>query len=131
MSAKAEFRALREACGLTQQNVADAVGVRVTAVKRWERPGWPDPPKDVREYLEGERDRMADMASFSVDKAIELRDGTGAERVALSYFRDQEHYDATGRDPGSYGFANAAARLAAMHLEAEGVEVEFVYPEER
>lgn len=111
--------------------MADAVGVRVTAVKRWERPGWPDPPEDVREYLEGERDRMADMASFSVDKAIELRDETGAERVSLSYFRDQGHYDEAGRDPGPYGFANAAARLAAMHLEAEGFEVEFVYPEER
>lgn len=130
MSAKAEFRALREACGLTQQNVADAVGVRATAVKRWERPGWPDPPEDVREYLEIERDRLEQMASFAADKAVELRDETGAERVTLSYFRDQEHYDVAGRDSGPYGYANAAARLTALYLEAEGLEVEFVYPDD-
>lgn len=131
MSNKAEFRALREACGLTQQNVADAVGVRVTAVKRWERPGWPDPPEDVREYLEIERDRLEQMASYAADKAVELRDETGAERVTLSYYRDQEHYDRAGRDAGPVGYANAAARLAALYLEAEGLEVAFSYPEDR
>ena len=126
----ASFRALREMCGLTQQNVADALGVRALTVKRWERPGFPEPPDDAWAYLNSMRDRMVEMAEFAADKAVELRDETGAGAIALTYFRDQSQYDEAGRDEGPVGFANAVARLTASHLEVEGVDVEFRYPDD-
>lgn len=130
MRTKADFKALRETCGLTQQNVADACGVRVLAVKRWEKPGYSAPPRDAWEFLDGCRERMLDMAGFSTDKAVAARDEVGLETVALTYFRDQEQYDASGRDEGPYGLANATARLTADYLGAEGFEVEFRYPDD-
>ena len=130
MRTKADFKALRETLGLTQQNVAGMAGVRVLAVKRWEKPGEAEPPEDVWRALDEMRGRMLDMAGFAADKAVEMRDGTGAESVALTYYRSQDQYDAVGREPGPYGFANAAARLTADYLEAEGFEVEFRYPDD-
>lgn len=127
---KADFRAMRDECGLTQQDVADALGVRVLTVKRWERPGFPEPPDDAWGYLDGERDRMVRMAEFAVSKALELRDETGVNSIALTYFRDQAQYDTAGRDDGPVGFANALSRLTASYLDAEGFEVEFSYPDD-
>lgn len=124
---KADFKALRETLGLTQQNVADIAGVRVLAVKRWEKPGEAEPPEDVWAALEEMRERMLHMAGFSVDKAVKLRDETGAGSVALTYYRSQDQHDAVSREPGPYGFTNAVARLTADYLEAEGFEVEFRY----
>ena len=127
---KADFRAMREECGLIQQDVADALGVRALTVKRWERPGFPEPPDDAWAYLNSMRDRMVEMAEFAADKAVELRDETGAGAIALTYFRDQQQYDASGRDDGPVGFANAVARLTASYLEVEGFDVEFRYPDD-
>lgn len=129
-ASKATFRAMRERLGLTQQDVADIAGVRVLAVKRWEKPGEAEPPEDVWAALEEMRGRMLHMAGFSVDKAVELRDETGAGSVALTYYRSQDQHDAVGREPGPYGYTNAVARLTADYLEAEGFEVEFRYPDE-
>lgn len=126
---KADFRAMREALGLTQLDVADACGVRALTVKRWERPGFPEPPDDAWAYLNSMRDRMVEMAELAADKAVELRDETGAGAIALTYFRDQQ-YDASGRDEGPVGFANAVARLTASYLEVEGFDVEFRYPDD-
>lgn len=127
---KADFRAMREECGLTQQDAADALGVRVLTVKRWERPGFPEPPDDAWAYLNSMRDRMVEMAEFAADKAVELSDETGAGAIALTYFRDQSQYDEAGRDGGPVGFANAVARLTASYLEVEGFYVEFRYPDD-
>ena len=127
MRTKADFKALRETLGLTQQNVADMAGVRVLAVKRWEKPGGAEPPEDVWRALDEMRGRMLDMAWFAADKAVEMRDSAGAESVALTYYRSQDQYDAVGREPGPYGFTNAVARLTADYLKAEGFDVEFRY----
>ena len=127
---KAGFKAMREGLGLIQQDVADAVGVRALAVNRWERPGWPEPPDDAWAYLEAMAERMGWVADEAVGAALRMRDETGAGRATLTYFRDQSMYDAHGRDRGPFGFANAAARLAAAHLDAEGFEVSFAYPGE-
>ena len=130
IESKATFRAMRERLGLTQQDVADAVGVRVLAVKRWERPGFSEPPEDAWEHLEVMVSLMEDMVEFSVGKARELTESTGAVSVVLTYFRDQEQYDASGRDDGPYGFANAISREVGAVLTDEGIEVEFAYPDD-
>lgn len=126
---KADFRAMRERLGLTQQDVADAVGVRVLAVKRWERPGLPEPPEDAWEHLEVMDDLMEAMVEFSVGKARELTEAVGSAPVVLTYYRDQAQFDACGRDDGPYGFANAVAREVGAILADEGTEVEFAYPD--
>lgn len=131
MRTKAGFKALRDALGLSQQDVADACGVRLTTVKRWERPGFPEPPEDAWEYLGGESERHDDMVEFSISKVHELVDVYGAGFVvSMTYYRDQSQYDALGRDSGTFAFANSVAREVALRLADEGVEVEFRYPDD-
>lgn len=71
--------ALRELCGLSQQDVADAVDVRLQSAKRWENPntenGWYEPPEDAWAYLDGMRELMESQADFICERAIDLRDG--------------------------------------------------------
>ena len=129
-SSKADFRALREGIGLTQQNVAAMCGVKVNAVKRWERVGWPEPPEDAWEALEDMADRHDEMVAFGVAKALELSASTGAADVVLTYFHDQQQYDALGRDDGPCGFVNAVARDVAAELTAKGMGVAFRYPDD-
>ena len=43
---KAEFRAMREMVGMTQATLADALGVEVRSVKRWESPSAPQVPPE-------------------------------------------------------------------------------------
>ena len=129
-TSKADFRALREGIGLTQQNVADMCGVKVNAVKRWERVGWPDPPDDAWDALEAMADRHDELVAFGVAKALELSAQTGAPDVVLTYYHDQGQYDALGRDEGPYGFVNAVARDVAAELSAKGMDVAFRYPDD-
>ena len=127
---KADFRALRERLGLTQQDVAKACGVVDRTVKRWEKPGWPEPPEDAWGYLYDMHERLLEMTAFSVGKARELREGAGAGAVRLTYFRDQSQHDAHGRGEGPVGFANAVSRSTAKALLDEGFDVEFAYPDD-
>lgn len=123
---KADFRAMREALGLTQLDVADACGVRALTVKRWERPGFPEPPEDAVEWLEG----MADLHDEMVGQMVGLALASPADEIRITYFRDQAQYDASGRDDGPFGFANAVARDVAAELAREGVDVAFAYPDD-
>lgn len=71
------------------------------------------------------------MVEFSVGKVHELVEEYGAEFVvSMTYYRDQSQYDALGRDPGTFAFANSVAREVALRLADEGVEVEFRYPDD-
>lgn len=123
---KAGFRAMREALGLTQLDVADACGVRALTVKRWERPGFPEPPEDAVEWLEGMADLHDDMVGQMVGLALE----SPADEVRVTYFRDQAQYDASGRDDGPFGFANSVTRDVAAELTAKGMDVAFRYPDD-
>lgn len=49
---KADFRAARERCGISQQMLASKAGVKVLSVKRWEKPGEAEAPADVQAWLE-------------------------------------------------------------------------------
>ena len=122
----AGFRAIRESLGLSLNDVAEAMGVRERSVRRWEAPNGQMPPEDAWRWLEGMRARFEDGVSAALDAV----DASGAKRVSLSYYRTQEEYDAFGRDDGPYGFANAISREVALTLEANGVEVSLMFPEE-
>lgn len=124
---KADFKALREDLGLSQQDVACAAKVSVATVKKWERPGCAEPPNNVWEWLE-ERERIR---SEKVDRIVidtVLHGDGGCSQ--LVYFRTQEQHEAMG-GRGPYGAANADARLIARTLRSLGFETGFAYPDER
>lgn len=130
MSTKADFRATRETIGLTQGDVAKALGVSLRTVKRWEHPGWQEPPEDAWAWLLDMLERHEAAVDAMVDKAMELVREHGLEVVSITYYREQSQYDACGRDDGPYGFVNSIAREVALDLAGEGIETEFRYPDD-
>lgn len=126
MRTKADFKAEREALGLTQQNVADALQVNIKSVKRWEKPDYQPPQEAAWNWLEDKRALFEQMAEWTTEKALT----SGASRAILTYYRTQEQFDELGRDKGPFGFANAVAREVGARLEAEGMEVEYRFPDD-
>lgn len=131
---KAAFRAIRETVGLTQGDVADALRVDVSSVKRWEREDVPHrPPADAWELLDR---ALADHWS-AVDqvvaqvKLLAVKAGAMPGAVTLPYWRSQQQYDELGRDPGPFGVVNARSRAIASKLRDMGVGVEWIAPEDR
>ena len=118
---KAEFRAIRERCGITQKTMALLLGKSIETVKKYEKPGYIAPGFD-------EADRLADLVDRH-RKAVEriVADAGGGPRATLDYYRSQAHYERCGGS-GDYAMANARAREAAAILELRGVEVRFDYP---
>lgn len=129
-ASKATFRAMRERLGLTQQDVADAVGVRVLAVKRWEHPDWGEIPEDAWEYLEDMADRHDLIVRDTVEQMLFTAQKTHVGQVAVTYFRYQQQHNECGRDEGPVGFVNAVARDVAAELAALGIDVAFRYPDD-
>lgn len=131
---KAAFKALREQVGLKQADLADALGVETRSVRRWESPAAEGyrAPEDAWRVLERAREAQRQQVAYALEvvrkQTSEL--GQSPAAVALTYYRDQEQYDACGRDKGPVGVANANARAIAEALEREGYSVEWRYPDE-
>lgn len=133
MRNKADFRALREQTGYSQQALADALDVNIRTVKRWEHEADASvPPADAWELLEAGLDVQRQMATYAVSVAREQEAALGAkpEAIQLTYYRDQAMFDRYGRDEGYFGIANANSRAAASELICEGFMVELRYPTE-
>lgn len=129
---KATFKALRETVGLSQDNVARDLGVSVTSVKRWERPGYQHPPVDAWDYLLDAYQAHCDAVNGALEQVDEIADiaGHDPELVPITYWRTQEQYDKAGRDPGYVGVVNARARAVGDEILLRGIEVEWRFPEE-
>ena len=123
---KADFKARRESLGLTQRDVAEASGVNVSTVKRWEKPDYFDPPEDVWEWIEFIERAQKEVVDAGVSAAL----AQGAESAQMTYYRNQEQYDELGRDAGPYGVANCNARLIATRLKSLKIDVDFCYPDD-
>ena len=129
---KAQFRATRERCGISQQMMADHFGNKVLTVKRWEKPGEAEPPEDAQAWLESMLTQHVEAVEAALDAVDEMTEtqGHAPSHVDLMYYRSQEHYDRFGRDKGDYAIANARSREIAAILEAQGIEARFKYPED-
>lgn len=126
---KAAFRAMREDCGMTQQDVADEIGVRLISVKKWENHEQErQPPDDVWEWLVETRSSMVSESAERARHLIALAEGEGDEGpVRLPYYRVQEELDATGQDDRPMGVVNAITRMTARLIEDAGRDVAIEY----
>lgn len=129
---KAQFRATRERCGISQQMMADHFGNKVLTVKRWEKPGEAEPPEDAQAYLRHMLDLHVQAVEAALDAVDEMEklNGNPPSHVDLLYYRSQVHYDRYGRDKGDFAVVNARAREIAALLETQGIEARFKYPED-
>lgn len=129
---RAAFKALRERAGMSQQNVADALGTNIRTVKRWEHENYRYAvPDNAWGLLGSAMERQRASAARALDLAIKERDSAGGKdksSVPITYYRDQAMHDRFAQEPGPYGVANAEARATAGLLEDNGFDVEFVYP---
>ncbi len=129
MRSAANVRAMREICGITQQQMADALGVRALAVKRWES-GEREAPQDALDWL-SEALREHDAAVAELVGGVVAQVPSGVECV-LDYYRTQEQAEAVanGGECAPHQFLDAVARSAAERLTFLGYRVSFAYPDE-
>lgn len=129
---KTAFRAIREECGLTQQDIADEADITVRSVKRWEREGVEgyEPPDEVWEWLLSVREVMRADAEAMAERLMQMAASIQwSKPLTISYYRTQAELDAVQLSAGldrPVGFANATARRVADILEENGWEVEYV-----
>ena len=129
---KAQFRATRERCGISQQMMADHFGNKVLTVKRWEKPGEAEPPEDAQAYLLHMLDLHVQAVEAALDAVDEMEElhGNPPSHVDLLDYRSQAHYGRYGRDKGDFAVVNARTREIAALLEMQGIEARFVFPED-
>lgn len=126
---KSNFMYMREACGITQSQAAEALGVSNDTLRKWEKPSGNEPPEDAWEYIESAYETHLWAVDSAVEAFLDANDEYGTERASFTYYRNQTQYDRMGRDIGYFTRANANARAAAERILAMGFEVEFRYPE--
>lgn len=138
---KKSFRAMREAVGASQADVAEELGVNVRSVKRWESWNWDHvAPDNACAVLDAWKKDQAAVASeyIDVDNYYSIMGMGYPEKpqtlneylreyvgVTLSYYRDQDEYDAAverGEEkPGvQYWRHNAKVREHVILMEAVG-----------
>lgn len=129
---KAALKAQREQVGMTQQDVADALGVQVRSVKRWESAASVNKaPAEAWDLLSQALDAQRKAVREAVADAGKRSTTADNGAIALTYFRDQMEHSRHGGNPTlPYGVANATSRAVAEALAAEGVETEWEYPDE-
>ena len=84
---KADLKAVREAIGINQIDLANMLDVTVRTIKRWEQIGWEEPPDYVWEQLQ-------ELVVDHERRVAELVEGTVAQAAAHAAERR-----AAGRDP--------------------------------
>ena len=127
----ANFRAMREMCGITQQQVAEVMEVQIRTVKRWEK-GETPVPDDALEWM---RECAVEHTLGVRSEVARLTDGVPVgTALCLTYYRTQEQADLEaeiqGEKAGPYQFVNAVRRSVGERLTDMGYLVSFKYPDE-
>lgn len=133
---KADFKALRERVGLSQQNIADPLGVNIKTAKNWENPNQERYriPEDAWAYIDTAVEMQRRQVSYACSVVARQVESFGCDpatvpiTVPITYYRDQAMYDEFGRDPGPFGQANANARAVGYELERRSIGVEYRHP---
>lgn len=125
-------KAIRDRVGLSQQDVADALGVTILTVKRWEDPNGSTIPTAYKTLL---ADALADhqlavKTAMEAVMAQEDQRGEAPQFVRLYYYRSQADYDKYGRDAGKVSVVNARIRETYTLLQYEGYDVYLLYKSE-
>lgn len=132
---KAAFKAMREACGLSQSDIAAEADVSLSAVKKWENASYPhnQPPDDVWQFILTCHGAMHEDARLIAQHIIESLDTVdGAHDMQLEYYRTQEQLDDAQRGSGAdepIGYVNARMRLVGELLEQQEIPYTFRYPD--
>lgn len=128
MSTKAWVMAVREVCGISQEDLARGVNVQIRTVRRWETPGEAEPPADVQAWLSDALAEHEQAVSELVDEAVKsAKPGQGIE---LEWYRNQTQRDFAGNPGSPYTFSNAIMRSAGERLGVLGFKVVYRYPDE-
>lgn len=125
---KAAFRAMRDECGLTQQDIADEFGVNKMTIKRWEKPGEAMPPDDVWEWMVKARDNLYAEAKHFVDEVT--REHKGCDSIVVIYYRSQDEVDQRQLPVGldrPVGYVNAITRETVRILRDRHIDVRYAY----
>lgn len=127
---KANIRAIRESCGMTQSDVSGETGATVGVVRSWEDTSCGVlPSDDVWAWLLMAHDAMVMDARDAVEQIMSSRT---TQVVALPYYRTQHDLDAVQLAQGidePVGYHNARTRMVAQMLAEREVPYEFVYPQ--
>lgn len=126
---KAAFRAFREECGLTQQDIADEADVKILSVKRWENTKEDhQPPDDVWQWLLALRGAMYEDARHITTQIIESLT-EDAKDLVLDYYRTQEDLDSVQLPEADepVGYVNARTRLVGQMLDAKEIKYSYAY----
>lgn len=125
----AEYKALREACGLSQEDAALFHNVGLWMLAEWERGGDDVPPTAIEELqrLDAALERAVLEA---IDHVEEVRDQKpGPAVVALSRYRTKAGYDASraGREGLLHACHDALIARTAAALRRVGAVVTIVW----
>lgn len=122
-----DFRARREALGMTQGLLAHLLEVDIRTVKRWENPATPwEPPEDAWQLIDQYTALQAQVVDEACDRAYDARELHGTGTVQLAYWHDRDEYEAAHPGEGPYWrMANANSRLTGAILSMDGFEVRY------
>ena len=122
MRSKAEFRALRETVGLTQQSLADRLGVKILSAQRWERPKYPQQAPDAAWEL---LDSLVRAQARAVSDCLQA--AKSCEVTQLEYWTSGTDYDDLRREgePETWTEANATQRAKAQALRMLGYPIDW------
>lgn len=124
----AEFRRMRETCGIELVEMADDLGVRLDTAKRWENPKRGMPPS-VRAwaYVDSAYEALLAAVEHAIRQVEDVEDGLGEPgEVHVAYRRGNQR----ARDGLTVARSNAVARAAAIALAALGYEVSAEWADE-
>lgn len=124
MKTSADFRATREAIGVTQCELAEELGVDVRTIKRWESPDSTPLPEDAWDTLNSLSEEFSALVNTILNDGVARKEEA---TVVLFYYRDNWEVKHCSQHKRSCSFVNAATREAARRLEAASVDVSFEY----